>query len=93
MRKNKMKKNEYGWPSSIVEIRKYIKSLGYTLEIRCEFGDLVGATIRWPKEFYVNLNYWGKYSIDVKGKKEAYLAAAQKAYWFVKTFLKPIKSA
>jgi len=88
--------NEYGQPNSIKEIRKYINDMGYDLQIWKQF-DLFGATIGFGnhtvfgREFYVDLNVFGKYVAKNTSKKDlakAELHAAQKAYWFVNKFLK-----
>jgi len=80
-------------PLKFSEIKKYIKIMGYELLIYEDWSDLVGATIRIPKtDILIELNKFGKYSIEMQGSKEkAYLAAAQKAYLFVKKYLRKHK--
>ena len=74
--------NKYGQPNSIKEIRKYIDDMGYDLQIWRDF-DLFGATIWFGnhtvfgREFYVDLNVFGKYVAESRSKKD--LAECRKA--------------
>ena len=79
---------------TIKEIKKYIKSKGWNLQIWEEWGDLVGATlwcIKYPA-IYISLNESGKYSAHMSGSlRKAKLKTAQKALWFAEKYLQAVK--